>query len=291
MATAHYRPVREEEIPATIDLFHTSLADVYARHGVNAPLPERKVVELYYRHIFRTGIFHVAEVEGKLAAICHAVVRDHLWFLSGFWALPGLQGQGIGGSLLRRVWAEGAAAGAQKFFTWSSIDLTAMASYMRVGMLPGYQLLTFIGPTDKLPECPADYEVETLSLSTAIKLDKQVRETGRDVDHKLWLKDSGHAGRQVLRDGQVVGYYYFNQGVVGPAAWLNASDATALLALSCHEAAAQAQPLRLMIPGLNHAAIRFALQAGLRLTGYSHMLTTAPFGRMEQYLPSGPSLF
>lgn len=291
MATAQYRPARLEEIPAAVDLFHTSLADVYARYGVNTPLPERQMVLLHYRHIFRTGIFQVAEVEGKLAAIGHAIVRDQLWFLSGFWALPALQGQSIGGPLLRRVWAEGEAAGARKFFTWSSIDLTAMASYMHVGMLPGYQLLTFIGSPDKLPERPNDYEVETLSLSNAIELDKQVRETGREVDHKFWLNESGHAGRQVLRDGQVVGYYYFNQGVVGPAVWLDASDAAALFALSCHEAAAQAQPLRLMIPGLNHAALRFALQAGLRLTGYSHLLMTAPIGRMEQYLPSGPSLF
>jgi GNAT superfamily N-acetyltransferase len=291
MATVQYRPARLAEIPAAVDLFHTSLADVYARNGVNAPLPERRMVLLNYQHIFRTGIFHVAEAEGKLAAICHAIVRDQLWFLSGFWALPPWQGQKIGGPLLRRVWAEGLAAGARKFFTWSSIDLTAMASYMRAGMLPGYQLLTLIGSTDKLPERPDDYEVETLSLSNAVELDKQLRETGREADHKFWLNDSGHTGRQVLRDGQVIGYYYFNQGVIGPAAWLDASDAAALLALSCHEAAAQAQPLRLMIPGLNHAALRFALQVGLRLTGYSHLLTTAPVGRMEQYLPSGPSLF
>jgi hypothetical protein len=59
----------------------------------------------------------------------------------------------------------------------------------------------------------------------------------------------------------------------------------------CREAAGQAQGLRMMIPGINHIAIRFALQAGLRLAAYSHLLTTAPFGRMEQYLPSGPSLF
>jgi hypothetical protein len=43
--------------------------------------------------------------------------------------------------------------------------------------------------------------------------------------------------------------------------------------------------------GINHAGIHFALQTGLRLTGYAHLLTSAPFGRMEQYIPSGPSLF
>jgi GNAT superfamily N-acetyltransferase len=291
MAQVQYRPVREEEIPATIDLFHTALADLYKRHGMNTPLPERGMIEMLYRYIFRTGIFHVAEVGGRLAAIGHAIVRDKLWFLSGFWALPELQGKRIGGTLLRQVWEEGQRLGAQKFFTWSSIDLTAMASYMRVGMLPGYQVLTFAGAPDRLPERPLEYEVEALELSVAASLDAQVRETGREIDHRFWLMESGHEGRQVLRGGEAVGYYYFNQGMVGPAAWTKAEDATGMLALACREATAPAQPLRLMIPGINHAAIRFALEAGLRLAAYSHLLTTSPFGHMEQYLPSGPSLF
>ena len=39
------------------------------------------------------------------------------------------------------------------------------------------------------------------------------------------------------------------------------------------------------------AALRFALGNGLQLIGYSHLLLTAPFGRLEHYLPSGPGLF
>lgn len=293
MATVNYRPARAEELPATVELFLTSVAEMYARQGIKNPLPERSAIELLYAYIFRTGIFHVAEIEGRLAAICHAIVRDRLWFLSGFWALPELQGKRIGGSLLKHVRAEGERLGAQKFFTWSSTDLTAMASYMRAGMLPGYQVLTFTGAPDKLPERPAGYEVEALALSTATRLDEQLRETAREIDHRFWQTESGHEGRQVLRCGEVVGYYYFNHGAVGPAAWTSAEHAEGLLTLACLEAAAreEVRQLRLMTPGINHAALRFALQAGLRLTAYAHLLTTAPFGRMEQYIPSGPSLF
>lgn len=291
MGEIHYRPVREEEIPATLDLFMTALVDIYERFSLTGPLPPRGMVEMLYRYIFRTGIFHVAESDGQLVAICHAIVRGPLWFLSGFWTLPGLQGRGIGGPLLRRVWAEGEAAGARTFFTWSSIDMTAMACYMRAGMLPGYQLLTFTGTPDKLPERPKGYEVEPLALATAVSFDEQVRLTGREIDHKFWLTESGHEGRQVRRGGAVVGYYYFNQGTVGPATWTRDENAAALLALACLEASAQVPHLRLAIPGINHAALRFALQTGLRLTGYGHLLTTAPFGHMERYLTSGPSLF
>jgi hypothetical protein len=98
-------------------------------------------------------------------------------------------------------------------------------------------------------------------------------------------------GREVSRDGRVAGYYYFNQGTIGPAAWLEMKDAEPLMASACREASRQTEQIRLMLPGPNHAAIEFALKTGLRLTAYSHLLTTAPFGQMEKYLTSGPSLF
>jgi hypothetical protein len=63
------------------------------------------------------------------------------------------------------------------------------------------------------------------------------------------------------------------------------------LTLACRDAAAMAPSIRLAIPGINHAALRFAFESGLRLTSFAHLLATAPFGRLEQYLPSGPSLF
>ena len=45
------------------------------------------------------------------------------------------------------------------------------------------------------------------------------------------------------------------------------------------------------VPGMNHDAMQFALRSGLRLTGFSHLLTSAPFGHLDRYLPSGPALF
>jgi hypothetical protein len=41
MAQVQYRPVREEEIPAAVELFRTALADLYKRHNLNTPLPDR----------------------------------------------------------------------------------------------------------------------------------------------------------------------------------------------------------------------------------------------------------
>lgn len=291
MKAAQYRPVREREIAETAQIFLIACADMYARHGINSSTPEQRVVEQGYRHVFETGIFRVAEVDGRIAAVCHAIVRERLWFLSGFWMLPEFQRQRIGGALLRQVMDAGADAGADTFFTWSSVDQTAMAGYMKHGMLPGYQILTFAGTLRDPPSLRDGYEVQPLTLSNANALDKVVRAAARELDHNYWLSTAGHEGRQFVRDGQAVGYYHFHHGVIGPAAWSEGEHAEALLAAACLEAASHSEQIRLMIPGVNHTAIRFALRAGLRLSAYSHLLTTAPFGRMEQYLASGPLLF
>jgi ribosomal protein S18 acetylase RimI-like enzyme len=294
MSNIIYRAAREEEIPAALDLFLASVEHLYRRHNLEMPLPPRPAVEAAYRHIFKTGIFRVAERDGALVAIGHAIVRDALWFLSGFWARPECAARGVGGRLLREVWREGERAGARKFFVWSSMDQTAIASYLKIGMLPGYQVFTFSGrpffPQD-VPGALAGYTVEPLSLEVACGIDREVREARRAEDHRFWLSEVKLEGRQVRRGGRLVGYYYFKGEAFGPAAWTETEAAEALLRLGCLEAGAQSETVSLRVPGINHDAIRFALKHGLRLGATAHLFTSAPFGRMEHYLPSGPSLF
>ena len=50
-------------------------------------------------------------------------------------------------------------------------------------------------------------------------------------------------------------------------------------------------PFRLAIPGINHRAIAFALDAGLHLSSFTHFLSTAPVGCLDRYIPSGPLLY
>lgn len=297
MPNVTYRKPLETEMPETAGVFLEAVADLYARHGAaGSPLPERGLIEQGYEHIRRTGIFRVAESDGRIVAVCHAVVRDSVWFLSGFWVLPEWQRQKIGMPMLREVWAEGAAAGARTFFTWSSVDTTAMAAYMKMGMLPGYQILTFAGAADINGDAQAHavYETRPLEAAAAVAIDERVRATGREIDHRFWLGDPACTGRLLLaRDGRVAGYYYVqHKGVVGPAAWEDERDAEGLLVAAFREASERGGgQVRMALPGINHTGIRFALGAGLRLVAYTHLLTTAPFGRMERYVPSGPSLF
>jgi len=291
MAEIQYRPARPEDVPEMADLFLEAVSNMYARNNITAAVPPRLAVLGGYEHVRSTGIFHVAELDGRIAAIAGAILRDHLWYLSAFWARPDLQRRGIGMPLLRRVWEAGQQAGATIFFTWSSIDSAAMASYMKLGMVPGYPILLFQGTPRKLPRVASAYKVEALEKAHAMDLDQEMRGTRRPVDHELWLERLGLQGRQVLRDGEVVGYYYLNQGAIGPMAWRQPQHGEPVLNLAYQESTAMTPEIRLAVPGINHSALRFAFDSGLRLTSFAHFLTTAPFGRMEGYLPWGPGLY
>jgi hypothetical protein len=63
------------------------------------------------------------------------------------------------------------------------------------------------------------------------------------------------------------------------------------LTMACREAITLNPTVAFAVPGMNHSAVRFALDSGLRLAGYSHLLLSASFGHLEQYIPSGPALF
>ena len=291
MNEVHYRPANAGDIPEMADLFLLALNDLYQRNAVSALVPPRPAVLHGYEHIRSTGIFHVAEYKRRIIAIAGAVVRDHLWYLAAFWAHPELQRNKIGMPLLKKVWEGGKEAGASVFFTWSSIDLTAMAAYMKLGMVPGYQNFFFDGSPKQLADFSSSYEVAPLEKPVVMEIDRQIRGTSREPDHDFWFSNPNLQKKQVLQNGRVVGYYYLNRGVIGPAAWKQPHHAETVLSLACRDAMVQSPEVRMAVPGINHAALQFAFNTGLRLTSFAHFLSTASFGQMAQYIPSGQSLF
>lgn len=289
--TIVYRAARREDIPEAAELFILAVSELARRHGLQPAPFLQPAVEALYTHLFETGIFHVAEANGRVVAICCGVVREELWFLSMFWVLPDQRVSGLGRPLLEQVTAEARARGAQTLSTWSSIDFVAVASYLRLGMMPAGPVLTFSGECTNLPAEPPGLEAKELEPSVASAIDALVRGTPRPVDHAFFRAREGSA-RQLERAGKPIGYFYASQGVIGPAAWLEPEDATLVLAAALREASEQQNgKVRLMIPGVNQAALAAALAAGLKLNGAAHFMTSGAFGRLEQYLPSGPGLF
>lgn len=291
MTDVIYRDARLEDIPAMADVFLASIGDMFSRYGITETPPPRAALIGGYPHLLSTGIFRLAELDSRVVAIASAIIRDDVWYLSTFWVLPDQQHKGVGMPLLRELWQAGKDAGATTFFTHSSPDVTAMAAYMKMGMLPEHQIIYFRGKPRELPGVPAGYKSVPLEKATAMELDLQIRGTRREPDHEYWSGAGGMQGRQVLHRGKVVGYYYLGRSGIGPAAWNQAEAANAVMALACRQASEATSEIRFSVPGINHSALRFALDSGLRVVSVFHFLTTHPLGRMEQYIPSGPSLY
>ena len=231
----------------------------------------------------------MAALDGRLVSLACAILRDDEWFLSGFWTSAHVRQQGIGGPLLRQVWDEGVRRGARRQFVWASIDPTAIATYMKFGMLPGSQLFAFSGTPRA--DGVAVLETATLTPEAAASIDRTIRGVPRIVDHEWWARTAGVVGRSVTKRGRLAGYFYVDKGQIGPVAWLASEDGASVIAHAMHEAARDAGEVKIVVPGMNRVGLEAVLGSGLHLVRNSHLLWTEPFGRMEQYIPSGPLLF
>ncbi len=286
-----YREARPEDMPACVDLFLESLGDLHRRQNqASNPLPPASRMLALYEHTLSTGIFHVAEADGRIAALACALVRERLWFLAGFWTRPEMQHQHIGMTVLRRVWEAGKQAGAKHFFVWASGDLPAIAAYMKLGMLPGSQIMVFEGKPNLVSGVTADYRLEPLRKGFAMAMDETILGIRREVEHEFFVREAWQ-GWEVREKGKSVGYFYLDGGSIGPAAWIAREYSDSVLAMACRQASASGTDIALRVPGMNHAALRFAFGSGLRLTNISHLLMSGPFAHLEQYIPSGPALF
>ncbi len=276
-----YREARAEDLPECVNIFIDSWTDLNKRHNfATRPRPNAARMLAFYQHALTPGIFHVAEAQGHIRSFACALVRDRLWFLSGFWTRPAMRERHIGMPLLRNVWEAGKRSGATTFFVWSSVDLPAMAVYMKLGMFPSTEILRFEG-TPSLPDGKmAGYRLKPLEKAFAMRLDRILLGSTRAADHD-YLARMGVQGRQVLRGDLDVGYFYFDKGTVGPVAWNAPRHAESLVSLASREALGLSPTIVLRVPGVNHAAVNVSLNTGLRLTGYSHLLASGQFGRLE----------
>lgn len=284
------RAIRDDEFGAAADLFFDSLNDLVRRHNAEPARRNHDVVVNGYRHVAKTGIFRVAEHDGRIVALACATLREAQWFLSGFWASPDLRLQGIGGPLLREVFEEGRRRGARSFYVWASIDEAALAAYMKLGMLPGTQLFTFTGEPRDLPAARPDSTSGEFKHREIAALERELVGVSREVDDVYW-REHGFAAHAVRSGRELLGFYYIVDGIVGPCGWTSDDVADDVLGHAMRDAAASHGTVSLSVPGMNHAALRVALASGLRLIRTSHLLWTSPIGDMTRYVPSGPMLF
>jgi GNAT superfamily N-acetyltransferase len=215
----------------------------------------------------------VAEVDGVVAGIALALVREGMWFLSSLMVDPSYQGRRVGRDLLEAALA----SATDRSWIMSTDDTRAVHRYQRAGfdLHPGY---TAVGTPvrDRLPVVKGlrDYDDDRETLDTVSRALRGAA-MGPEVDYFLRL-----GNRIVVAPGK--GFVILRP--VG-ATWLAATDeqtARDLLWVALAEA-----PVPVLLDWLTadqQWAIDVCINAGLHLQpGPSMALRGQP--RMSPYIP------
>jgi GNAT superfamily N-acetyltransferase len=246
--------------------------------------------------------FVVAVVRGRIVCIGITILRGKTHFLAQFFALPGIQGQGIGRRVLARAFEEPNPPADVIRTVVASLDLRAQALYVKFGMIPRTLVYTVKGrPPRAQPASPIVLRqigpagrMTKEARDLAARFDVPLRGARRDVDHRFWADAvPGTRFLEARLRGRTVGYAILHgNGRIGPVGVRDASRSHAVLSAVL----ARARDLRVRqvtawIPGLNEGALRAALDAGLKVDFVTVWMSSKDVGDLAAYIPSGGVLF
>ena len=317
LAGVSLRAARPEEVADCVGIWRTSINDYLARLGQPEIPPEANSVARLFSHLQATDperfVVAVAAGDGsgptaeRVVAFVSAVEREHLWFLSMLFVMPGFQGAGLGGELLARVLPAGS-EGVRATATDSAQPISN-ALYARLGIVPRMPFLGLNGrPTrpeafgelpsgvtpvafDAIASGPSDAPGHRSLVEAVDGLDRELLGVAHPLDHRFLRGEARRGWLYCGPDGSPLGYGYAGEaGRVGPIAVRD----EALLAPILGHLTSVVVPrgaFATWVGGAADRAIVAALGAGFRLDGFPVLLCwDRPFADFSRYLPIGTGL-
>ena len=193
--TADYvvRPMTAADVPAverlTAEGFYELDLRTYPRGWPEPSMRSDAKAELWKRrmeHVLRhdAGGCWVAEDHAGLVGAAASLNRDLTWILATFVVRPGLQGRGVGRTLLDAALSYG--RGCLRGMLSASADPKAARRYRLAGFtLHPAMLLTGQVPRDALPVVDRVREGSAGDIDLMNSVDRQVRDAAHGVDHEL----------------------------------------------------------------------------------------------------------
>lgn len=301
------RPCQAKDLRAVWKVFLTSFQDMVRRvHGAPQSLRGMRTVPPYLQHVLTTDApgFWVAESNGEIIGFACSIVRGSIWFLCDFWILPRFQNRGIGKRLLERSLQSDRTYRITS--TYSSLYPAAMRSYILLGMTPRFPIYTLVCRSKDLNpgwEAERGFKVRGLdptgspgAVQEAVhemsSIDRVARGSGRDEDHDLFIKRSGSRCWLATKRGRTIGYFYISpKGQVGPLAVKETQHMLPVLHRAIESAVLLHPQLTLQVPSPNVRSIRDLIRAGFRIDSHAIFMSSREFGKMKNYIISGPALF
>lgn len=294
-----YRPMTPADIDATGYIRKAALEALAQSQNQSLPpwSPRRYP---HFEHLLRTdpGGAWVGAAGGTAVGYAMGFTRGDIWFLSQLFVLPEVHGLGVGAGLLERAMGDGRRNGARVFSVVSSTSPVAQALYMRNGMFGigiGYQVHGPVAALTSLPSPAAgrrsitDFDGWQERID---QIDRVVFGAERRVEHDLNL--SGTYGIEdeyasLLAAGDALaGYAYASDdGHIGPVAATTPDGQLPLLrGAGDWLAARDVDEARAFILSANQVALGTLLRAGWRVRSWMFLLSNAPFGQFDRYIPA-----
>lgn len=314
------RLARETDPPLTSRVFAAALNELYRRRSVRLVVGDDSRRGLH-EHLLRHDPqrFWIAERKGTVVGFSVGIDRGAWWFLAALFVRPEAQGAGVGSQLLAYAMAGRPLPGGVAAAISSALQPASNTLYGRRGLLPWLPLVTFAGTPLRVSR-PALGSLEVTALTVddvavVTQIDLVATGVARSIDHRWYLGRGGRRGWLFVRAGRPAGYIYVSQeGAIGPAAAVRASDMEPLRAWALAEAAAPdpsqlppdeassnghaprsanrasvasspaLRPVSAIVPGPCVAAQRVFWEAGLVFgEDPGLLLASQPFGRFDRY--------
>jgi GNAT superfamily N-acetyltransferase len=298
------RPAAPDDLPACERIWRDGINDYLRPMNLPDVPMDNPGLRRLHEHTLATDPdgFAVAERAGEVVAFGSVVRRPPVAFLSMLFVDPAEQAHGLGRRILSRILPTLGAAGDSTTILATATDSAQPISnglYASLGIVPRMPLLNLVGrprPGWVAPPLPAGTSVELLPPGDEADrelagLDRELIGFAHPQDHTFALAD--RADRLGYRDGdnRLVGYGYTSAvGRVGPVA---VRDAALMAGVIGHllTAVEPRGASAIWVPGGAGAAVRVALDAGLRFEDFPLLLCWSdPFADFERYLPLSPGL-
>ena len=202
MAITTVRPAADMMSCARV--FVRSSRDLARRMG-NTPPPTRPAdIAAALAHLRRTDPrgFQVAVKSERVVAFAATILRGNTHFLSMFWALPGLQSQGVGRRVLSRAFDGPRPPASAVRCVYASLDTRAQVLYLKFGMRPRGMFYLLKGAPNPSPRPKHAVELEPVGkpgrtspriLAIAARFDLRFRAARRDADIRFVSVAAGSA--------------------------------------------------------------------------------------------------
>lgn len=240
----------------------------------------------------------MAEDADEILGFAWSWVCGDLWFLAQLFVSPGHQGRGIGNELLKRTFDHAQMSGAaNKALITFTFNTVSQGLYIRNGLFPRFPIYNFGVPRERLmgrlqaPQLRAVRLQETAPhLQSVAQIDARALGVSREKHHRYLINDAATRGFGLYAGDDCVGYVYIAvDGHIGPLAVgrpdaLGAAFATALY-LAAETGSSQVSAF---LPGTGTAALKLAVDHGMRITLPMVLMSTRDPGDWTQYLPRNP---